>query len=156
MNESFKLTDIDYININNGTTFARFVSQLQKSCPKLLCMVNDTNLYYYSQKTQLPKNISYVDYKIYDKDDLEYYFINNDNNDRYTIFGTTEACVFYPDLYKILNLEKKEEEKVKIIEYVGKEKYIILYHHGDKLKFPFSNKDLSIIEKDIFNHNEKI
>lgn len=148
MLDSFNLTDIDKLKIDQNVTFTRFVSQIQKYSNKLLCIVNDTLLTFYSQKTHLPKNISYVNHKIYDKDDIEYYFVNNDNNDRYTIFGTNEACVFYPELINILNIDKKE--KVKIIEYVGKEKYIILYHLGIKLKFPFSNKNLTIDEKILF------
>lgn len=143
------IKDVDQLIINQDTTLTRLVSQIQKYSNKLLCVVNDNSLIYYNQKTHIPKNITYIDNKVFDKDDIEYYFKDTEDN-RYTIFGTNEACLFYPDLYKILNINKKED-KIKIIKYVGKEKYIILYHLGIKYKFPFSNKDLTIIDKNSFN-----
>ena len=147
MTESFKISDIDYLTINQNITLNRLAAQLQKFSNKILCVVNDTTLIFYSRKTHLPKNINFVESKSFNINDIEYYFVND--NDRFTIFGTNEACVFYPPLSKILNIEK--EDKIKIIEYVGKEKNIILYHLGNKLKFPFSNKSLLITEKNIFS-----
>jgi|SRR4029079_8160093 hypothetical protein len=140
------INDLDVINITQNMPLSRLVAQLQKHSNQLLCVINDTNLIYFNHKKHLPKNISFIEYKIFDKNDIEYYFKDDEN--RYTIFGTNEACVFYPSLPQLLNLEKKEE-KIKIIEYVGKEKKIILYHLGNKLKFPFSNKNLNIIDKSI-------
>ncbi len=139
-----ELTDIDSITITQNMTLSRLLSQLQKHSNQLLCLVDSHHVIYFNQKKNLPKNITFIDYKNFNTD-IEYYF--KDDTHDYTIFGTHEACVFYPDLTKILNLEKKE--KIKIIEYVGKEKKIILYHLGNKLKFPFTNKNLIIIDKSI-------
>jgi hypothetical protein len=141
MDESFMLKSVDDIVFKNNIDLKQFISQFQIHCKKLLCIVNDKILRFYSKKENLPKNLKYI--RMEEHNIAEYYFEDLDTNDIYCIFGKNAATIFYPAL--------ELKSKPIIVSHSNKEpKAIFIYHHDKKHEIKWSNKEIEIIEIKVF------
>jgi len=137
---SFTLPLVEDVIFKNNCDFTDFISQFQVNCKKLLCIVNNEKLKFFSRKDDIPKNIKYLHMKENDID--EYYFQNLETLDIYCIFGKTAANIFYPLL---------EKPKPILISYSNKDvKTVFIYHDDKKYEFPWYNNIIEIKELNIF------
>lgn len=134
--DQFILKSVD-VTFENNTDLKSFVSQFQIHCKKLICIVNDKFLRFYTKKDQLPKHIKYL-HGIKN----EYYFEDLDTHDIYCIFGKDAANIFYPNLTDIHNPI--------IVTYSNIEPKSIIIYHDKKIETKWTNRELEIIESHVF------
>ena len=95
-----KIPEGHNIQFEQEATFENFIGQFQRDCPKLICVINGTNLRYYDKSTQLPNNIRF-DYKQRKGTLTEYYFRDINDDTLYCVFGREAATIFYPRINEI-------------------------------------------------------
>lgn len=95
-----KIPEGHYVRFEQDATFENFIGQFQQNCPKLMCVINGTNLRYYDNTTPLPNNIRF-DYKQRRRSLTEYYFRDIDDDTLYCVFGREAATIFYPRIDEI-------------------------------------------------------
>jgi hypothetical protein len=152
--ESFMLKSLD-VTFENNSDIKVFIAQFQPYCKKLLCVVNDKTLKFYTKKEELPKNIKYLNVKI-----NEYYFEDLDTHDIYCIFGKDASTIFYPELndksvkdIKDIKDATKDAVKPFIVTYSTIEpKSIIIYHQGKKHETKWINREIEMIESNVFKN----
>jgi hypothetical protein len=89
-----KIPDGHTVQFTKESTFENFIGQFQPYCPKILCVIDGTNLVYYDKTGSLPDNIRF-DYKQRRGILTEYYFRNIIDDTRYCVFGREAASIFY-------------------------------------------------------------
>lgn len=89
-----KIPEGHSVRFEQEATFENFIGQFQQNCPKLICVINGTNLRYYDKTTPLPTNIRF-DYKQRRGSLTEYYFRDIDDDTLYCVFGREAASIFY-------------------------------------------------------------
>lgn len=95
-----KIPEGHNVRFEQEATFENFIGQFQQNCPKLICVINGTNLRYYDKTTPLPNNIRF-DYKQRRGSLTEYYFRDIDDDTLYCMFGREAATIFYPRIDEI-------------------------------------------------------
>lgn len=138
--DSFTLETIDDVVFKNNSEFKDFIGQFQIHCKKLLCIVNNNKLKFYSRKDEIPKNIKLLEIKNNTID--EYYFQDLDTQDIYCLFSKNAACIFYPPL----NEKPEKPKKPILISYAKDSKMVFIYHEDKKYEIPWSNKNIEMKE----------
>lgn len=89
------------LKVEAGATFEQFVSQFQVLCPKLLCVVNGTQLRYYNKRNEFPTTLQFAYKRRREAVMTKYYFRDTLTSDMYCVFGRTLAQIFYPRLNEV-------------------------------------------------------
>ncbi len=153
---SFIINNPEKCEFRQGYTFENFIGQFQINCPKLLCIINGTNLQFYDKEGQFPNDIIF-DRKLQKDNITQYYFKNIDNNIAYCVFGREAATLFYSHIdewnsnsklkiFDSILVDKNKSKKI-ILTKIPKDKNIsdtIIFDKGIKLLFPNPNYSVEI------------